>query len=96
MTDDTQETQGTPPTGDEAPPSVEPLTPTDPEAETHAPNDAHTKDDSEPKTDAEQGVGLAPTEPGDAGEGNPGTAFQTTEEVEAADLSKSGEVPGVQ
>jgi hypothetical protein len=114
-----QETQTTPPAGDEAPPQVEPLTPPDPnvtepepvgrtdEAEAgepaptddapHEPNDATTtSDDGEPKTDQEQGVGLAPTEPGDAGEGNPGTAFQTTEEIEAADLSKSGEVAGVQ
>ena len=64
--------------------------------EAHEPNDATTEDDDEPKTDAEQGVGLAPTEPGDAGEGNPGTHFETTEQIEAADLSKSGEVAGVQ
>lgn len=34
--------------------------------------------------DQAQGVGIAPTEPGDAGEGNPGTHFETTEEIEKA------------
>jgi hypothetical protein len=54
--------------------------------------DEHAPDSSE---DHKLGVGVAPTEPGDAGEGNPGTKFQTTEEIEKADLSKSGDVGGV-
>lgn len=39
--------------------------------------------------DQKAGVGVAPTEPGDAGEGNPGTHFQTTEEIES-----DGKEPG--
>jgi hypothetical protein len=53
-----------------------PPTPPTPEPNTPAP------DSGEEKTDQEQGVGVAPTEPGDAGEGNPGTHFETTEEIE--------------
>jgi hypothetical protein len=76
----------TPPEGDEAPPSVEPIAPPEPEGTTFEPvgqTEQATK--GEPLTDQEQGVGVAPTQPGDAGEGNPGTPFQTTEEIENAD-----------
>jgi tricorn protease len=38
-----------------------------------------------PESDEDQGVGTAPTEAGDAGEGNPGTQFQTTEQIEGED-----------
>ena len=76
----------TPPTGDEAPPQVEPISPPDvPEGETHEPNTPPAEDEHDEKTDQEQGVGIAPTQPGDAGEGNPGTHFQTTEEIEGED-----------
>jgi len=37
-------------------------------------------------------VGVAPTEPGDAGEGNPGTHFQTTEQIEDTDKDGDGDV----
>jgi hypothetical protein len=73
----------TPPTGDEAPPQVEPLSPPDPGEETFEPvGQTEQASSGEPLTDQEQGVGVAPTQPGDAGEGNPGTHFQTTEEIE--------------
>ena len=80
------QTENTPPTGDEAPPQVEPISPPDvPEGETFEPNTPPVEDENTDKTDQEQGVGVAPTEPGDAGEGNPGTHFQTTEEIEGED-----------
>ena len=80
------QTEPTPPTGDEAPPQVEPISPPDvPEGETFEPNTPPVEDENTDKTDQEQGVGVAPTEPGDAGEGNPGTHFQTTEEIEGED-----------
>ena len=75
----------TPPEGDEAPPSVEPLSP--PESDDPPPEpvgQTQQATDGEPLTDQEQGVGVAPTQPGDAGEGNAGTKFQTTEEIENA------------
>ena len=95
MSEQNPETPATPPEGDEAPPQVEPLTPPEPPEGEPAPEEVTPEEESGDKSDQEQGVGLAPTEPGDAGEGNPGTHFQTTEEIEAADLSKSGEVAGV-
>jgi len=75
-----------PPVGDEAPPQVEPLTPPDPGEETFEPvGQTKQATDGEPLSDQEQGVGVAPTEPGDAGEGNPGTQFETTEQIEGTD-----------
>ena len=80
-----QNTPDAPPTGDEAPPQVEPLSPPDPGEETFEPvGQTEQASNGEPLTDQEQGVGVAPTQPGDAGEGNPGTHFQTTEEIEGA------------
>src|SRR6185437_13861964 len=76
----------TPPEGDEAPPQVEPIAPPDPGEETFEPvGQTEQASSGEPATDQELGVGVAPTEPGDAGEGNPGTPFQTTAEVEGTD-----------
>ena len=40
------------------------------------------EDDSADKSDAEQGVGVAPTQAGDTEDGEGGTQFQTTEEIE--------------
>jgi len=78
----------TPPQGDEAPPSVEPLTAPEPEGTTFEPvGQTEQASSGEPATDQEQGVGVAPTQAGDAGEGNPGTGFQTTEEIENAQES---------
>jgi hypothetical protein len=96
MSDQEQEQPETPPEGDEAPPSVEPISPPEPEREPLEPLGRTPESEAgEPPSDQEQGVGVAPTQAGDAGEGNPGTQFKTTEEIEADDLSKSGEVPGV-
>lgn len=96
MSEQNTETPATPPEGDEAPPQVEPPTPPEPPEGEPAPEEVTPEDESGDKSDQDQGVGIAPTEAGDAGEGNPGTPFQTTEEIEADDLSKSGEVGGVQ
>lgn len=85
---ETENEQGqpeTPPQGDEAPPSVEPLSPPDEgEQEFEPVGQTQQATDGEPRTDQEQGVGVAPTQPGDAGEGNAGTKFQTTDEIENA------------
>jgi hypothetical protein len=73
----------TPPAGDEAPPSVEPLSPPEPAVEDVQPVGRTPQAEAgEPPSDQDQGVGVAPTQAGDAGEGNPGTAFQTTEQIE--------------
>jgi hypothetical protein len=72
--------------GDEAPPSVEPLSPPEPAVEDVQPvGQTQQAADGEPRTDQEQGVGVAPTQAGDAGEGNPGTQFETTEQIEGTD-----------
>jgi len=87
MSDQEHEQTGenAPPAGDEAPPSVDPIAPPDPGEETFEPvGQTEQASSGEPLTDQEQGVGVAPTQAGDAGEGNPGTEFQTTEQIEAA------------
>lgn len=72
--------------GENAPPSVEPLSPPEPTVEDVQPiGQTQQATDGEPRTDQEQGVGVAPTQAGDAGEGNPGTQFQTTEQIEGTD-----------
>jgi hypothetical protein len=86
MSEQEQEQTQTPPEGEEAPPSVEPLSPPEPDQETLEPVGRTPEAEAgEPPTDEEQGVGVAPTQAGDAGEGNPGTQFQTTEEIEGGD-----------
>lgn len=83
MSDQQQEGTPTPPEGDVAPPQVEPISP--PEPQTAPPEPVGRTPEAEagePPSDQEQGVGVAPTQPGDAGEGNAGTKFQTTEEIE--------------
>lgn len=76
----------TPPQGENAPPSVEPIAPPEPTVEDVQPVGRTPESESgEPPTDQELGVGVAPTEPGDAGEGNPGTPFQTTGQIEGGD-----------
>lgn len=85
-----QPQENAPPQGDEAPPQVEPIAPPEPPNAPPEPVGRTAEAEAgEPPTDQDQGVGVAPTEPGDAGEGNPGTAFQTTEEIEGA--SKHGD-----
>ena len=80
------EHENAPPAGDEAPPQVEPIAPPDvPEGETFEPNTPPSDDDHAEQSDEDAGVGVAPTEPGDAGEGNPGTHFQSTAEIEGED-----------
>jgi len=82
-TENEQTEPETPPEGDEAPPSVEPIAPPDAGDETFEPvGQTEQAANGEPRSDQDQGVGVAPTEPGDAGEGNPGTHFQTTEQIE--------------
>jgi len=74
-----------PSVGDEAPPSVEPISA--PESDDPPPEPigrTPEAESGEPPSDEDLGVGVAPTQPGDAGEGNPGTAFQTTEQIENA------------
>lgn len=84
-----------PPEGENAPPSVEPLAPPDPGEETFEPvGQTRQATEGAPLTDQEQGVGVAPTEPGDAGEGNPGTKFETTEEIEARQRNDEADVEG--
>jgi hypothetical protein len=93
MSEQEQEQTQTPPEGEEAPPSVEPLSPPEPDQEPREPVGRTAEAEAgEPLTDQEQGVGLAPTQAGDAGEGNPGTAFQTTEQIEGTDKSDDEEV----
>jgi hypothetical protein len=82
MSDQNPENPDTPPEGEQAPPSVEPLAPPEPDHEPEPVGQTQQATDGEPLTDQEQGVGVAPTQSGDAGEGNPGTAFQTTEQIE--------------
>ena len=78
--------ENTPPAGDEAPPQVEPIAPPDvPEGEEFEPNTPPAEEHDGEQSDEDAGVGTAPTQPGDAGEGNPGTHFQTTEEIEGED-----------
>jgi hypothetical protein len=92
-----QQTEGTPtpPEGEQAPPSVEPLAPPEPAVTDVQPvGQTQQATEGRPLTDEEQGVGIAPTEPGDAGEGNPGTAFQTTEQIEAAAQAQDDETAG--
>lgn len=85
----------TPPTPDDQPPQ-----PTAPEPDTDADETPKAVDASEDPNlghaleDQKQGVGVAPTEPGDAGEGNPGTHPQTTEEVEAAQTETDDDAAG--
>lgn len=66
----------------------QPQTPPEGEQETTEPKSG------EPPTDQELGVGVAPTEPGDAGEGNPGTQFQTTAQIEGTDEQEREDVEG--
>lgn len=81
--------------GENAPPSVEPISPPEPAVEDVQPvGQTQQATDGEPRTDQEQGVGVAPTEPGDAGEGNPGTHFETTEQIENAGHDKGDDVAG--
>jgi hypothetical protein len=83
----------TPPEGDEAPPSVDPIAPPEPAVEDVQPVGRTPEAEAgEPATDQEQGVGVAPTQPGDAGEGNVGTRFQTTEEIEGTGSGDDGDV----
>lgn len=85
MSDTEQDQPETPPEGDEAPPQVEPISPPEPPSEPLEPVGRTPEAEAgEQPTDQEQGVGVAPTQAGDAGEGNPGTAFKTTEEIEGA------------
>lgn len=67
---------------------------TDPNSEPQTvpapPNQVDTDHDDDDKTDQEQGVGVAPTQPGDAGEGNAGTQFESTEQIEEK-LGRTGE-----
>jgi hypothetical protein len=91
MSEQEQEQTPTPPEGDEAPPQVEPLTPPEPTTEPEPVGRTPEQESGEPPSDQEQGVGVAPTEPGDAGEGNPGTHFQTTEEIENPSGSGEGD-----
>lgn len=96
MSDQQQEQQTTdaPPEGENAPPQVEPIAPPEPQtADVRPVGQTQQATDGEPRTDQEQGVGVAPTEPGDAGEGNPGTQFQTTEQIEGGtqDTPDTGE-----
>ena len=53
----------------------DPAPPAEPEPE--------TPDNGEEKSDQEQGVGVAPTHAGDTEDGEGGTQFQTTAEVES-------------
>lgn len=81
------EQQQNPPTGDEAPPQVPPIQSPDNPADPIEPvgqTDAAVA--GEPADDAPADEATAPTEAGDVdAEGNGGnTAFQTTEEIEAA------------
>jgi hypothetical protein len=92
MSDQEQEQTQTPPEGEQAPPSVEPLSPPEPDAEPEPVGQTQQATDGEPRTDQEQGVGVAPTQAGDGGEGNPGTAFQTTEEIESAQRDDDDDV----
>jgi len=93
---DTENEQGqpeTPPAGDEAPPSVEPISPPESDDPPLEPIGRTPEAEAgEPPSDQDQGVGVAPTEPGDAGEGNPGTHFQTTEQIEGTDKDGDGDV----
>lgn len=85
----------TPPQGDEAPPQVDPISPPEPATEDVQPVGRTPEAEAgEPPSDQEQGVGVAPTEPGDAGEGFPGTRFETTEEVEAKQAGNGDDVAG--
>lgn len=93
MSDQENEQPETPPEGDEAPPSVEPLSPPEPPEGEHEPvGQTQQATDGEPLSDQEQGVGVAPTQSGDAGEGNAGTQFQTTEQIEGTDKSGDDDV----
>lgn len=93
MSDQEQEQTQTPPEGDPAPPSVEPLSPPEP---TQAPLEPVGQTPEavagEPPSDADQGVGVAPTEPGDAGEGNPGTHFRPSSDFEQAEGDNTDDV----
>ena len=89
----TEDQPETPPEGDEAPPSVDPIAPPEPAVEDVQPVGRTPEAEAgEPATDQDQGVGVAPTQPGDAGEGNAGTRFQTTEEIEGAGEQDGDEV----
>lgn len=97
MSEQTPETQEpeTPPEGENVPPSVPPIAPPEPQTNDVQPVGRTPEAEAgEPPTDQEQGVGVAPTEPGDAGEGNPGTSFQTTEQIEGTDGSHDDETAG--
>lgn len=74
-----------PPTGENAPPSVPPVTPPEPDHEPEAVGRTPESEAGDPPQDGEgNGVGTAPTQPGDVDdEGNGGhTTFQTTEQIE--------------
>jgi hypothetical protein len=93
MSDQESEQAETPAQGDEAPPQVEPLSPPEPAVEDVQPVGRTPEAEAgEPPTDQEQGVGIAPTEPGDAGEGNGGTRFQSTDEIEGKQADDSDDV----
>lgn len=86
----TQEQPPTPPEGEQAPPSVEPIAP--PEPDTPAPEPVGRTPEAErgdPPSDESQGVGVAPTQPGDPSdehtdEGQGDTAFRASSEDEDA------------
>jgi len=87
-----QEQPQTPAEGDDAPPQVEPITPPEPDvADVQPVGRTPEAEAGEPASDQEQGVGVAPTQPGDAGEGNAGTRFQTTEEIEGSGSGDDGD-----
>lgn len=92
MSDQEQEQPETPPEGDEAPPQVAPASPPEPDHEAEPIGQTPEAQAGEPPSDQDQGVGVAPTEPGDAGEGNPGTQFQTTEQIEGKSDEDEGDV----
>jgi hypothetical protein len=90
-----QDQPETPPEGENAPPQVEPIAPPEPTVEDVQPAGRTPEAEAgEPATDQELGVGVSPTQPGDAGEGNAGTRFQTTEEIEGAGEQGDDDVAG--
>jgi hypothetical protein len=87
-----QDQPAAPAEGENAPPQVEPIAPPEPAVEDVQPVGRSPEAEAgEPATDQELGVGVAPTQPGDAGEGNPGTPFETTEQVEGAQADADDE-----
>jgi hypothetical protein len=93
MSDQENEQAETPSPGDDAPPQVEPIAPPEPAVNDVQPVGRTPEAEAgEAPTDQEQGVGVAPTEPGDAGEGNAGTRFQSTDEIEGKQADDADDV----